>query len=153
MSPLCFSPSIHEICANSCSHTCSVLMLQPQTASARVSGSSGVSQTSVVHCFFHLSEQWGSTFPLTVIHVNRASGPGGFIPCVPGQAVETSCLMIALSLLWGAAEARGGERRMSLSCGPLHSLTRRQDCWPCRLQLVRLLLTSAAVTPVVPMSW
>lgn len=113
MSPLCFSTSHHQICANSCTQTCSVLMLQLQTGGAWVWGSSDVNQTPLVHCFFHLSGRWGCTFPLplamTVIRVNRACGTGGFIPCVPGQAAEMSCLMITLSLLWGAGEARGGD--------------------------------------------
>lgn len=116
MSPLCFPPSLHEICANSCSQ-CVQCMLQ------LLQESSDVNQTSLVHWLlffftFHSSE--AALFPLpeamTVIRVNRASGPGGFPPCVPGQAAETSCLMITLSLPWRIGWCSG---RMSLSCGPL----------------------------------
>lgn len=76
---------------------------------------------SVVFFTFQRGEAALFSLPLavTVIHVNRASSPGGFIPYVPGQPVETSCLMLTLSVLWEAGEARGREGRMSLSCGPL----------------------------------
>lgn len=60
-------------------------MHQIQTADARVWGSSDVNQTTLVLCFF---TSGCCSFSLPVA-INRASGPDGFIPCVPGQALQT----------------------------------------------------------------
>lgn len=118
---------------------------------ARVWGSSRVSQTSLVHCFFFS--------PLRAVRLHFSSDCN---PCkqskwpwwlYPLRARTSRGDVLSHDNFVTVVGSGGGEGRMSLSCGLLHSLSRRRrDCWPCRLQLLRLLLTSAAVTPVVPVS-
>lgn len=104
-----------------------------------------------------------SPFRVVTLHFSSASG-NDCNPCKQSEwpwwlyplRARTSCggVLSHDNFVTVAGSGRGSGRRGEdgLSCGPLRSLTWWRDCWPCRLQLMRLQLMSAAVTPVVPVS-
>lgn len=116
-----------------------------------------IKQLWSVCLFSHLPEWRGCTFPappaMTVIHVNKVSGPGGSVLCLPRWTGKTSFLVSTFVL---RCKERGSGRTgwgLSSSCWSLRSLTRWRDCRPCRLRLLHQRLTSAAVISVISLSW